>query len=135
MTTLTQIQNALTTQLLTVQNLPSRAAPNVAFKPSLGKPWVRDTFMPVESQVGAIGIDGYDNPQGLYQIDVFCPQNQTNATALAYVDSILEAFERGTILETGGNQLTILKSFMKSPLNHPEFFGIPVMVKWIVYGG
>lgn len=136
MTTYSQIYSSLQAQLLTIDNLPARAAPNVPFKPVLGSPFIRDTFMPVESANGTIGVNGWEIPQGLYQIDVFYPVNVSTSVelALALADTIIETYQRATI-PTAAGSITITKAWQGMGRTHDEFYHIPVMVRFSVYGG
>lgn len=137
MTTYSEILATLSGQLDTVEGLPTRSPTNMPFKPTLGKPYVRDTFMPVEAASGAIGVNGFQVPQGLYQVDVFYPVNiATSASnALAIADAIVEAFGRKNLITTSGSIVTIVKSFQAAALQHPEFYQVPVRIKFAAYGG
>lgn len=136
MTTQTQILNALQAQLNTVVGLPVIAPDNAYFKPILGSPYVRDTLMPVEPMPGAVGINGYDQLRGLYQIDIFYPENVGNSNALAMADSILAVFNRGLPLTAVvGYDLQIERSWIQAPRNNMGWYHIPLMVRWYVYGG
>lgn len=131
------IFNALQAQLLTVAGLPARAAPNVPFKPRLGDPYVRDTYMPIEPAVGSIGKDGFYFPQGLYQIDVMYPENVSTSLskALAMADEIMSTFNRGVRLTVDGGVVQIDKSWAQVSRNVQGFYIIPVIVRWTAYGG
>lgn len=136
MTTYFKIQSALSTQLLTTVGLPGLAQDNVPYKPVLGQPYVRDTFMPVEPAFGSLGITGYDQLRGLYQIDVLYPENQGSDVAWQMCDSIIASFPRGLQLATDDvPNLEISHTWTQTPRSIQAYYWIPVMVRWNVYGG
>lgn len=83
------IQNALTTCLSQVANLPPIAYANASYKPVEGQDYVRPTLIPAKSDMFALEFGRH---QGLYQIDLFTSLNKGTAPILLLADSIREKF-------------------------------------------
>lgn len=129
------IQKILDTQLKTVKGLPSFAPENVKQTLVATKPWSRSTLVPAETQIIGVGQTGWRKDQGLYQIDLFYPQNSGNEQAQAMADAVMNAFVRGKYYTLGSTRVLIERVYRNpaSSLAQATFYQIPIMVAWNYY--
>lgn len=71
------------------------AYPNVPYEPESDTVYIRPTFLPTDTVQASLGTTGKDETNGIYQIEVIVPRGSGRPQA---VDSIADAFKRGTVL-------------------------------------
>lgn len=128
----TTILQLLDTQLLTTTDLPTHYTENERVQLITDTPWCRSTLLPVETQELTIGSNGWVKVQGLYQIDLFYPNDAGYSTAAGIADNVITSFARGLSLGT----TTIVKIEMSWRLparSFQQFYQIPVSVRWASY--
>ena len=129
------IQTILDTQLQTVPNLPSFTAENIKSKPESTIPWCRSTLLPAESQILGVGQGGQRKDQGLYQIDLYYPQNSGLGLIQAMADLVMNTFTRG-LYYTSGTTKVLIDNIYRLPANslmQTAFYHQPIMIRWSYY--
>lgn len=106
-----KIQTMLDAKLATVTGLPSITKENERIKTTNIASFTRTTLAPTETLQETIGVLGTDRLNGLYIVDIFYAKDAGTATANADVDAITLAFESGTILIDGSDQVEIFNSY------------------------
>ena len=72
---------------------------------------LRSTLVPITPVNKTIGVDGYDELAGFYNVDVMGLRDKGYAYVKQMADSVIAAFPRGTILALAtAGQITIEKS-------------------------
>jgi len=114
----TQIQQALDTQLLTVNGITNGTTGNLISEnqtmnlssiPNFTtRTFVRSTLVPSTTTVETLGNAGYVKVNGLYAIDVIGPMDKGYLTVKPLADLVLAAFPRGLKLTlTNGDVITV----------------------------
>ncbi len=127
------IHTLLDTQLQTVVNLPTLQIENTRKAGSKTiKEWTRSTLIPSRTTIETLGPLGYNKKQGLYQIDVFYPEDTNYNDTFLMSDTIIEKFTIGTNL----SGVHIINSYMipsqttSGSIAVPGYFKTIVMVEW-----
>lgn len=128
------IRAALESQVSSVSGIPSaanRAWQNVRFEPTTGTTWVRMTLNPSRRRpqdVTATGLQRYD---GLFLVDVFAPEANGPAAAETLADAVVDSFEAGTVLSSGGQTIEIeWAEISTSAVADSPWFQVPITIKW-----
>ena len=129
----TEVQQLLDEQLLTVVGLPTLQTENTRFKVVTNVPWARSTLLPAETNIVTLGVTGYDELNGLYQVDLFYPSDSGFTAANTMADTVMGAFTKGTQLTGTGINVEIDKSWRESGRTFDTFYNIPVLVSWRGY--
>jgi len=125
----TIIQSLLDTQLQTVTGSVYVQLENTRYEPKTGTPFIRPAFMPVESQRLT---HERDLAQGIYSVDIFYPADKGTAAASTMADAVKAAFARGLVLTSGSVIVHIAMSYRLPAKTSDQFYGCPVIVKWVV---
>ena len=130
---------ALRQRLLTVPDLPVGIAwENEGFDPTTGVPWLRETLLPVGSQVASFGgsgaSDGLIRDDGLWQITVFWPAGQGTRLVDELVKAIASAFRPGLtgVLTYGGITVHCDRVRIAPALQEPDWYAKPITVSYHV---
>ena len=130
------------TQLALDEHLNQFAAPRALIvrwenQPALEPPreaeWLWPTFMPASSEVATLS-QRLIRATGLYQVNVFCPEEEGSAAINQTVDSLLEHFAPGMVLTSGSQQIKLVNTERKH--GRPDgngFFLIPAIVHWVAW--
>jgi hypothetical protein len=131
----TAIQAILDTQLVTLSTLPKLTLENIKANVDANVPFCRTSLIPAQAQVIGVGAGGWRMDQGLYQVDLFYPQNTGNLVIGAMADSVMNTFHRGTYY-TSGNVAVLIDRVYRLPagsLVQAAFYHLPVTVSWQYY--
>lgn len=90
------------------------AEKNQMFNPSAEQIQVRATLLPIEPEIGSVGIGGYNIEQGLFQIDVMFPLGTGDNDRL--MQSIKNWFPRSEQYDVDDNQLVVTKVWYESKI-------------------
>ena len=96
------IRNALNARLSTLSSLPSVAWENVAFTPKTTETHLRVNFLPAPTRPAANHKSAMDFESGIYQIDIYAPQDQGPNPASDLAERIRQHFNRGLALSNSG---------------------------------
>ena len=130
------IHTALSDRLQTVVGLPTLQEENNRVRLGNGDIWSRATLLPAKTNIQTIGPNGFNQLNGLYQVDLFYPSDTGYTEPYNMVDLILASFVAGTVL----GQIRIKNSYMISSHDlsrtdkvMPNYFILPVMIEWETY--
>jgi hypothetical protein len=131
----TSIQQIFDTILKTTTGLPTFTQENIKSQVTATKPWCRSTLLPAQTQVIGIGQVGLRMDQGLYQVDLFYPQNSGNIDAATMADLIMSKYKRGTYYTGGSTKVLVDKVYRlpSSSLTQATFYHLPIVVSWQYY--
>jgi len=125
------IQNILDTQLATVSDLPVLIKQNEsgALEARYDR-YVRSTLLPAETVDLTMGLSGFDQMQGLFQIDVFMPADDGIDGSNYMADQIIAAFPSSNTLTSGSVSVRILKVWLEPSQQSTNYLMTPVMIRW-----
>ncbi len=127
----TEVQTILDTATAAVVGLPSITTENLPIKSSTITSFARTTIAPATTIAETIGVTGTDRLNGLYVIDMFYPKDAGVADSNADVDSLTVAFESGTILIDGSDQVEVFNSWPNpSTPDLDKYYRKQVIVQW-----
>lgn len=128
------IRNALNARLNTLASLPSVAWENIAFTPKTTETHLRVNFLPAPTRPAANHKSAMDFESGVYQIDVYSPQDQGPNPASDVAESIRQHFSRGSTLVNSGITINI-EATPSMTLNDREggFWRVRLTVPWFAY--
>ena len=128
----TTIQALLDAQLATVTGLPTLQLENTRINPTNNTPWARATFIPAPTIVECVGPVGKDKLQGIYQVDLFYPQDRGTTTAGTMADLIVATFSKGLRLGTS-SELIIEIAYREVAYLFDPYYAVPITVKWFSF--
>lgn len=106
---------------------------NVAFEPQANTPWSRVTVLPAQPEVTSLGGNGYDEHNGVLQIDLFYPLNQGTGAVHAKADDICALFKAGARFSYGGDTVVIRSSGRKNGRKDGGWFKVTVSVLYLAH--
>jgi len=131
---ITPIQKALDAHLLALDGIPQVQLENTRAPFKTGQSFTRATLIPSQPQQRTVGVTGRDMLSGLYQIDLFIPQDTGVDAANGLVDLVLGHFQRGMRIEHDGITVHIQRAGREAGSRHEPFYQAPVTVTWHVIG-
>lgn len=109
------VSQALLTQLKTVVGLPHLVVDGgTAYTPSPTVPYCKEFDLSGDTFSAAIPANGFQQKDGIYQVDVFTPKNGGKWSALETCALIQTAFARGLVLSNSGQSVKIKESTRSS---------------------
>ena len=109
----------------------SRAWTNEQFAKPTGRPWVRETLLPMTANRASLGGPGaLKRHEGSYQLDIFYPANAGAFPVEAMADAILLACEPGASLSYGGDVVTLRRVEVGPPGTEPDWHHLPVTLSF-----
>lgn len=128
------IRNALNARLSTLSSLPSVAWENVAFTPKTTETHLRVNFLPAPTRPAANHKSAMDFESGIYQIDIYAPQDQGPNPASDLAERIRRHFNRGLALSNSGVVVNIEATpSMAANDREGPFWRIRLTVPWFAY--
>ena len=111
--------------------LPTIQLENTILKTTGKTEFTRTQVAPAITVQETIGLTGQDRLNGIYVIDLFYPRDAGTDEALATVDTVVLAFESGTVLTDGTDNVEIWNSYPTAALpNLENFYQRQVIVEW-----
>jgi hypothetical protein len=131
MTGFTEAQTILDAATNAIVGIPAVTTENERLKTSPITSFTRTTLAPAETITESIGTCGTDRLNGVYVVDMFYPKDDGVAEPNADVDLVTVAFESGTILIDGSDQVEIFNSYpIGSTPDLEKFYRKQVIVEW-----
>lgn len=131
---LKSIRNALNARLNTLSSLPSVAWENVAFTPKTTELHLRVNFLPAPTRPAANHKSAMDFESGIYQIDVYAPQDQGPNPASDLAERIRQHFSRGLVLTSDSISVNVEATpSMAANDREGPFWRIRLTVPWFAY--
>lgn len=126
------ISKALFDHLKAIPELPAIAADNAAFKPEIGKPYLREQDYAGENQAPTLNPEGFQRVDGIYRVGVFVPKESGRFVALTLVDKIATAFNRGLVLDFDGQKVRIEKHVRETGFTDGEWYQTGIKIYYTV---
>jgi len=131
------IRAALETRLAATNNLPTQIAyENVSFEPTTGTSWMRPMFLPTSRFPDVRGLNPQQRYQGLFRVQVYCPEGNGPSTCEGFANTLIEAFEATTKFDyTGSRTITVNIDYAQRQqgfLDTPWYY-VPVVIAWYCY--
>lgn len=129
------VRDILNTRLNAYSPQINIAWENVAFTPTTNTTHVRVNFIPVESRETARFKTSLVMETGLYQIDVFGPQDQGTNNIDNLVEGIRSHFNRGRTLTDGSNNRVHIRDTPRITQGRRDggFYRVTITVSWFAY--
>jgi hypothetical protein len=124
------IQTALVNHLKTFPTLPPLQEENTRNIGMTGQTFVRATLLPAQPRQLSVGQVGKDLRQGLFQIDVFVPQDTGIAAANQLADALVEHFPRVLALAQGDVIVHTPLAWRQTGGRNGVFYQVPVVIQW-----
>ena len=137
-----QIQAALEGHLLDCPELPLNPATgkrliafeNDRFEPVTNQPWWRVQFVPVGSERGSAGEDGYTRVDGEFVIDLFYPAGGGSGSARRAADDLVSHFKSAQSVTSSGGVAVWIRGARREPaLSEERWFNVQVRVRWTTH--
>lgn len=106
---------------------------NVAFEPVAGTPWSRVAVIPSQPEVTSLGDSGYDEHNGVLQIDLFYPLNKGTGEINAKADAACALFKAGARFSYGGQTVVIRSSGRNNGRKDGGWFRVTVSVFYLAH--
>jgi len=133
------IYDTIITRLETVVDLPTLQKENnrrqLGSGSSITTDWCRATLLPARTNLETVGPNGFNEINGLVQVDLFYPADSDYSTSFLMVDAILNKFVAGTLI----NSVIIRNSYMlsaqtvKSQGVIPNYYQVSIIIEWSLY--
>ena len=137
-----QVQAALETHILEYNGVPANpetgailiAFENDRFEPVSGQPWWRVQFVPVASERGSAGEDGYTRIDGELVVDLFYPAGGGSGQARRAADDLVSHFRSAqTVTSKDGVDVWIRGARREPALSEERWFSVQVRVRWTTH--
>ncbi len=129
-----KIMRGFESRLATLPSVPPIQSPNVSYSPVKGTLYLRSSLLPAQTVSGAIGTNGTDFYQGVYQVDVFAPRGEGSKEAIDMADDIIELFVKGSVITTDLFRVRIENGWIESASETPDWYQIPITIGWFSSG-
>ena len=126
------IRVLLDTQLNTVIGLPSRQSENTLVVLD-GTEWCRSSLLAAEPNALTVGPNGTDEHQGLFQVDLFYPQNGGTVDVSNVAEDVMTAFKRGSIFTDGSVKVHVRMVWQQVAYQVDTWYAVPVVIRWVAY--
>lgn len=125
-----KIHSLLNTRLGTLVGLPTIQLQNTRNIGQTGVPFTRGTLLPAKAIPSSVGTTGKDNLSGIFQVDLFVPQDTGTDAVNTLADSVIAHFPRGLILVDRTLNLHISRAYCEVGRRIEPFYMLPVIVQW-----
>lgn len=103
-----QIERALNKHLMDLNLGLPIIWQNTQSEPDIKKPYLEAFWVPSDTDPVSIGVGGFDEAVGFYQIDVKVPLETGSGLLTSYCGDIMEHYQNGTRLVYGGRSVLVL---------------------------
>lgn len=103
---------------------------NMGFTPTTGTLFLRPTVLPVDTIQSGLGTKGQELHDGIFQVDVFAPVDQSKAVALAEADAVANYFARGLVLTYNGVKVRIGTASLGAGNREETWYQIPISINY-----
>jgi hypothetical protein len=108
-------------------NLDPIAYENTPFTPEIGVLWLRENFLPAETDALTLSGGNTRAHRGIYQITVFAPMEQAVSEAEAKAEALMVHFARGTSVGSG----RVTNVYRGPAVAEDGWFAIPISVQYL----
>lgn len=92
--------------------------------------WVRTYYMPNQPESAELGPTGRMRLDGTFQVSVFGPRGGGPAATGNLIATVLNAFQRGTVLVSGSVQVSIVSSGPAPAVPEDDCYHVPINIRW-----
>jgi hypothetical protein len=125
------IRTLLDTNLKTVVGLPQLATENIRVTTTNAMPWCRSTLITSEPSPLTVGYDGMNQHKGIYQVDLFYPQDYGTTDVSAISKLVINAFPRGLTLTDGTTNIHVTMTWQLTAYTVQQaWYAVPVSIRW-----
>lgn len=107
--------------------------PNKDRRPTGGREHARIWYMPNGVSAPGVGRQGYDEHQGLVQIDLAYPTNEGIGEMMEKADEIARHFQSGVRAEYNGQDVVVRGSEISPPINEDGWIKASVTIDYSAY--
>lgn len=130
------IRTLLDTQLQTVVGLPTLYTENNRIEVDGRGSFCRSTLMNSEPMALTVGPNGNNQYKGLYQVDLFYPQDRGTLAQNELAALVISAFPRSLILNdvTSGLNVHVDMSWQQTAYTvQQNYYVVPIVIRWSSY--
>jgi Bacteriophage related domain of unknown function len=110
---------------------PEVAWPNMGYAPKSTTPYLRPTVLFGFSNIPGVADDDTAQYDGIFQVDIFWPENQGLTQPINKAKALEDYFAKGTDLSTDEVKIKIQnKPFISPAQQEPGWVQVPVSVPW-----
>ncbi len=106
---------------------------NMVFTPKTDRLYLRPTLMLNPTETRSLGPNGFEQIQGIFQVDVFGVLNTGPGATEEIARGLVDAFRGGTTLTCRGCEVRITKAYAGTARKDGERLHVPVSVVWYCY--
>lgn len=132
---LNAIRNILNVKMNTISGSPSIAWENVPFDANVTTAHYRVNFLSAQTRPAANHKSAMDFESGIYQVDIYVPQNEGTSTAGTMSQAVRSLFYRGLSLQDADGIKVLISSTPSIVFSAREgaFWRTQVDVPWFSY--
>ena len=127
----TDIYKTLLTKLSGISGLPSVVYENRS-DAAVDSPYLLVDHTPLIPSYNTLN-SAEARQDGYLRVEIVCPERSGWATGYGFLDILVAAFERGTILNSTGYNIRIVKSYPMPPIKGDGIYEIVFVVKYYAY--
>ena len=120
------IHAALRTRLRSLTDVPPIALTNWNYSPDSNSVYLRESFLPAETVKACMGRSGKDLYNGIYQVDVYAPDDSGPTT---WPDKIANHFYNQALTNDDAT-VEVLSISQGAGFNDDNFYIVPVSIRW-----
>jgi hypothetical protein len=122
------LSGALGKQLNNVSGSLDIVWENTEYDPTIGRPFLRTWLLPNQTINSSLGLKGFSEYNGIFQIDCMYPIGSGWGSARTNVDTICSSFKRGTIVTYNKVEVRIWGSSPEPALIDGDWYRLPISV-------
>lgn len=103
---------------------------NRTYCPVSNNPYGRAYVLPVQPFQTALGNDGCDRHDGVFQISLFYPENDGDVPILTKADAIASVYKSGVVLSYNSIDVTIESIGRTEARNDNGWFQLDLTINW-----
>lgn len=128
------IRAALEIKLAATSNIPTHIAyENVSFEPTTGTSYIKTNFIPTSRRPAVRGLNPQQRYEGVFRLQVYCPEGNGPATADAFANTLIEAFEATTHITHNSITVSVDYAERRQGFLDAPWYYVPVSIGWYCY--
>lgn len=128
------IRAALEVKLAATSSIPTQIAyENVSFEPTTGTSYLKVSYLPTSRRPAVRGLNPQQRYEGVFRLQVYCPEGDGPATADAFANTLIEAFEATTHINYNSITVSIDYAERQQGFLDAPWYYVPVSIGWYCY--
>jgi len=128
------IRAALEIKLSNTANIPTQIAyENVSFEPTTGTSYIKTNFIPTSRRPAVRGLNPQQRYEGVFRLQVYCPEGNGPATVDAFANTLIEAFEATTHITHNSITVSVDYAERRQGFLDAPWYYVPVSIGWYCY--